>query len=131
LDEYSLILSPRIISRTRIAVYELVSNGRNEFEEFVEQIKTEGTHGTDLAKAISIVETASNLQRMPKGKWRELYDDKLPCKLYEAKSNIIRIYLFHQEHKGRVIVMAGKKDDQEKDIKRFKRIVKTYLNHVQ
>lgn len=128
--EYSLILSSSVSSVTRIQVFELVRNGKNEFAAFVEDIKREGTHGAELAKAISFVERACSMQRMPKTKWRELHDPALPCKLYEAKSNIIRIYLFHLEHKGRVIVMAGKKDDQEKDIRRFKRIVKEYLEHV-
>ncbi|KZE83343.1 hypothetical protein HX017_14215 [Myroides marinus] len=43
-----------------------------------------------------------------------------------AKSGIIRVYLFHEEKTGRVIVMGGNKDSQDQDIKKVEKIIKEY-----
>ncbi len=50
------------------------------------------------------------------------------CKVYEAKSGGIRIYLFHEEKTGRVIVIGGDKDSQNEDVKRVEKIIKEYYN---
>lgn len=126
--KYSLILSDHILSATKISVYELCKNGKSLFETFVDEIEKDGNLFDKLAAAVRIVEETSNLRRYPKTKFREIQGHNLDCKIYEAKSNIIRIYLFHEEKTGRVIITGGLKDNQLKDLKSIIKIIKEYRN---
>jgi len=121
-------LSDHILSATKISVYELCKNGKSLFEPFVDEIEKDGNLFDKLAAAIRIVEETSNLRRYPKTKFREIQGHNLDCKIYEAKSNIIRIYLFHEEKTGRVIITGGLKDNQVKDLKSIIKIIKEYRN---
>ena len=121
-------MSTHIPNETKIAVYELCVNGKSLFEEFFTQIENTGNLMASLASAIRIVEDTANLQLRPKNKFRLIVGHTLTCKIYEAKSGSIRIYLFHEENTGRIIVTGGLKDDQEKDINSIKKIIKEYYN---
>jgi len=128
LKNYSLILSDHIPEETQIDVYELCKNNESLFNSFFEEIEKEGNLFGNLAGAIRIIQDTANLQLRPKTKFREIKGHNLKCKLYEAKSGVIRIYLFHEENKGRVIVVGGLKDNQDKDLKSVKKIIKDYQN---
>jgi len=121
-------LSNHIPNTTTIDVYELYKNGNSLFEEFFKEIENEGNLMSNLASAIRIIEDTANLNRRPKTKFRTIEGHSLNCKIYEAKSGIIRIYLFHEENTGRVIVSGGLKDNQTKDIKSIIKIIKEYQN---
>lgn len=126
MKKYSITLSSHIPSNTKIDVYELCKNGKSVFEEFFEQIEGEGNLISNLAAAIRIIEDSANLKMVPKSKFRVLQGLSVKCKVFEAKSGNIRIYMFHEEKTGRVIVMGGKKDSQDEDIKRLERMIKEY-----
>ena len=121
-------MSPHVPNTTKIDVWELCKNKKSIFKLFVDEIESDGNLLDNLAGAIRIIEDTANLNRRPKTKFRELKGHKLNCKLYEAKSGLIRIYLFHEEKTGRVIVSGGLKDNQDKDIKAIKKIIKDYYN---
>jgi len=131
LKKFSLNLSPYIISTTRISVYELHKNGKSLFKPFVDEIEKNGNLFDKLAGAIRIIEDTSNLKRYPKTKFREIKSHNLNCKVYEAKSGVIRVYLFHEEKTGRVIITGGLKDNQAKDIKSILKIIKEYTHEKQ
>jgi hypothetical protein len=109
-------------------VYELCKNDKSLFNSFYEEIEKEGNLYNNLAGALRIVEDTSNLNRRPKNKFREIQGHKLKGKVYEAKSGLIRVYLFHEEKTGRVIVTGGLKDDQKEDLKLVLKIIKDYQN---
>lgn len=119
-------MSKHISNTTKIKVYELCKNDESLFKGFVEEIEKDGNLLDNLAGAIRIVEDTSNLNRRPKSKFREIKGCKLKCKVYEAKSGIIRIYLFHEEKTGRVVVSGGLKDNQGADLKSIIKIIKEY-----
>jgi hypothetical protein len=121
-------LSPHIPHPTKIRVYELCRYGHSIFETFFNEVQKGGSLFGHLAGAIRIVEDTSNLHRRPKGKFREIKNTHLECKLYEAKSGIIRIYLIHEENKGRVIIAGGLKDDQANDIQFVIKNIKAYYH---
>lgn len=127
MPKYSLILS-RFTGQTKIEVFELCKNGQSIFEEFYKEIEEEGNLIGQLAGAISVIELTSNLKFLPEKKFRQLTIKGLNCKVYEAKSGSIRIYLFHEEKTGRVIVTGGKKGDQDEDISQIERIIKNYYD---
>lgn len=121
-------MSRYIPNTTKISVYELCKNKQNIFQSFFEAVEKDGNLLNQIAGALRIVEDTSNLNRRPKSKFRLIEGHNLKCKIYEAKSGIIRIYLFHEENTGRVIVTGGLKDNQDKDIKSILRTIKEYLN---
>lgn len=131
MKKYSLSLSNHISNTTIISVYELCKNGESLFKPFVDEIEKDENLFDKLAGAIRIVEETSNVNRYPKTKFREIQGHNLICKVYEAKSGIIRVYLFHEEKTGRVIITGGKKDSQEKDIKYILNLIKAYYNEKQ
>ncbi len=98
------------------------------FSEFYSEIQEDGNLRSNLSSAIAIVEATADLQprRLPKTKFRQLEISRLNCKVYEAKSGGIRVYLFHDEGNGRVIVTGGKKDDQKEDIKALTKTIQGY-----
>lgn len=116
------------IPSTKINVYELCKNDQSLFEAFYDEIKNESSLFSNLAAAIRIIEDTANLNRRPKTKFRIIEGHKLDCKVYEAKTGSVRIYLFHEEKKGRIIVTGGVKDNQNEDIKRILNIIKSYQN---
>jgi hypothetical protein len=121
-------LSKKVIN-TKIDVYELCKNGKNLLESFINDIQDDENLFDKLAGALSIVEIASNLKRLPQTRWRQLHVAKqIKCKVYEAKNGAIRIYLFHEEKVGRVIITGGKKGDQPEDIKLIEKIIKDYFD---
>lgn len=128
MKKFSLVLSNHIVGTTKINVFELHKNGKSLFKPFVEEIERTGNLFDKLAGAIRIIEETSNLIRYPKGKFREIKDHNLECKVFEAKSGIIRLYLFHEEKTGRIIITGGLKDNQKKEIKSILKIIKEYNN---
>lgn len=127
MKKYSLTLSPHIPHNTKIEVYELCKNGKSLFEEFFDKIEKENNLFSNLSAAIRIIEDTANLKMRPDTQFRILHT-KLDCKVYEAKSGSIRIYLFHEENTGRVIVTGGKKSNQDEDIRNIEKIIKEYQN---
>lgn len=86
----------------------------------------DGNLENDLFGAFRNLELAADLKRLPKKKFREIQGEKVDGKFYEAKYGAIRIYHFHEEYTGRIIVLVGSKTDQKKDIKKAVRIIKDY-----
>ena len=116
------------VSPTKIKVWELCKNKKSLFQSFVDEISNDEYLFDKLAGAIGIIENSSNLNRLSKNKFRPIEGHNLKCKVYEAKSDIIRIYLFHEEKTGRVIVTGGKKDNQKVDLKSVIKIIKDYYD---
>jgi len=131
LKKYSLILSDEVAPNTKIRVYELCEDGQSIFQEFIDEVENDGNQIANLASAIRIIEDTANLSTRPKTQFRPLVLKKMNCKVYEAKSGGIRVYLFHEEHTGRVIVTGGLKGDQDKDIKSVVKTIKAYQDEQQ
>lgn len=103
MSKYSLILSERVSPNTKIKVFELCKNGKSLLQEYIDSVEKDEQLFDKVASAFSIVEHSSNGLLLPKTKFRQLQAKNLQCKLYEAKSGLVRIYLFHEEKTGRVI----------------------------
>ncbi len=127
MGNYSLILSELVSPKTKIKVFELCKNDKNLLQQFNAKIEKDGNLTKSLLSAFKIIEHSCNSIRLPEAKFRTIKDDRLPCKMYEAKKNEIRIYLF-QDPKGRVIVGGGLKGSQQQDIDRIKNIIIDYYN---
>jgi hypothetical protein len=128
MEKYSIHLSEYTSPNTQIPVFNLYVDGVCLFDEFYNKIEREGNLIRYVHAAISIVESAANGIRLHQTKFKEITPKGLPCKLYEAKKEDIRIYLFHEEKTGRIIVTGGKKSTQQKDINKIIKTVKAYYN---
>lgn len=130
MSNYSLILSEIVPYCEPIQVYELCNNGKSYFKDFAVEMMEDPALSSKFAAVIRTIEAACSLQRLNKRKFREIQGHNLPVKLYEAKSQgaEIRVYLFHEEKKGRIIVLGALKGTQTKDISRVKKIIKDYID---
>jgi hypothetical protein len=99
-------------------------------QEFINENEEDSLVFDKIAGAIAIIEATSNLMRLPKTKFRPIEGHNLDCKVYEAKSGLVRLYLFHEEYMGRVIVTGGKKGNQKEDIKSIISTIKDYKNEI-
>ena len=76
MSKYSLTISNHIPHSTKIQVYELCKNGDSLFEKFYEEIESDDILYSQLASALSFVESSANLQTLPKTKFRVLKTPK-------------------------------------------------------
>ena len=111
----------------KIKFYKLERDKKCEFDEFCNLL--EGKKEESKLRAIfAIMDSVSNLNRLPKIKFRELEgrspDDKI--KEYEIKKKPYRVYLF-KDSEGNIVVFGSIKGNQKRDIKRFRAIKIEYL----
>lgn len=129
MTEYSIELSNLVSPNTEISVFELCKDGESLIGQFAKSIEKDKKLFKQFSGAVNIVERSASFKRpMPKKKFRPIVGHSLACKVYEAKKDNIRIYLFHQENTGRIIVTGGKKGNQKKDIKAVEKTIREFLN---
>lgn len=127
MTKYSIELSNLVSANTEISVYELYKDGESLIQQFISSIEKDSKLLNQFSGAVSIVERSASFRRpMPKEKFRLIEGHRLDCKVYEAKKGSIRIYLFHQENTGRIIVTGGKKGNQKKDIKAIEKTIREF-----
>lgn len=110
----------------RIDFYYMEVDGKIQYEEFEETLKVQGGYESELATIqVRMQEMAEMKNPMPATKCKKIGSDE-----YELKTKNLRCYLFHEKHKGRIIVTLAKKKPkaQQKDIKKFRSIKEQYLN---
>lgn len=121
-------MSSKVSRATKIQVWELHIDKKSVLDSFISEIEKDGTSVKDLFGAIKNLELAADLKRLPKTKFREIVNKKLDVKLYEAKKGAVRIYHYHEEHTGRIIILGGYKTEQNNDIKQAIKRIKDYQN---
>lgn len=126
--KFSIHLSIYVTIDTKIPVYDLYVNDKCMFDKFYQEVQKTGNLRGELAGAINNLISSANLMRLPITKINTLKHKNLPCKLYEAKKNNIRIYFFHEEKTGRIIITGGLKNSQKADIKKIVNILKDYYD---
>lgn len=112
----------------RLKIFKLLVNYKCEYDEFEKQIQIESSYSTELVTIQTRLQDIADGKLLPKEKFRNITPKKELVKEYEIKTRHLRVYLFHEEKAGRIIVCGGKKTTQQKDISHFRRIKKEYLN---
>jgi putative component of toxin-antitoxin plasmid stabilization module len=108
-------------------IYKLLINGKCEFDEFIEQIKAEGTYSKELDQIQAHLEDLGNNNPIPHNKFKELHRDKKDnLKDFEIRTNHLRVYLIREKQRDKLIILAGKKTTQKSDIKRLRKLKKEY-----
>lgn len=111
----------------KLEFYVLFKDGKNQYRETIEVLKGQGNYDSELITLQTRLQEMAELKLMPKTKCREITPKKEDNKEYELKTKHLRLYVFHLDRKGRVIVFLGKKTSQKKDIKKFRSIKNQYL----
>lgn len=112
--------------RTRQDVYKLVRNGKCLLDEFVKDIKEDKNLEPELSDLFANIEDVANGELLPYNRYKILKLGKLPFTAYEAKTKSLRLYLFHERNTGVILIIGGKKTEQDEDLERIKRIIKEY-----
>ncbi|MBE8715291.1 hypothetical protein [Sphingobacterium hungaricum] len=106
----------------------MLVDGECLLDAFYREVLESGNLKKDFVGAISILKSSANGLLLPKTKFRIIEHKRLPYKLYEAKKDDIRIYCFHEEKTGRIIVAGGKKSTQKRDIHSIVNLLIEYYN---
>ena len=112
----------------KIKFYKLVVDGVCEFDQFWEMVEKSGNLNRQLINLQTIMQEVSEMKLLPDTKFKNLTPKNETIKEYEIKTKNLRVYLFHEEHTGRIIVCGGKKTTQRNDIKHFRKIKKHYFD---
>jgi hypothetical protein len=123
MSKFSIRLSDRV-APTKIKLYKLAINNICPVDEFEALIRQEGKLVSELRQIYSVIEDTCNLFSLPKTKFRHLKMGKWPYQLYEAKSKNLRYYLIKLEKTGRVILLGGRKGNQNTDLKYLEGLIK-------
>ena len=108
--------------------YKLLVDGKAPIDEF--EAGLVGQYETELESIYFYMEAVANLRPLPKTKFRELKGVKGNNKEYEFKTKHLRVYAIKHPDSGKVIVMGGYKNTQDKDINSFRALKQNYLNSI-
>lgn len=111
----------------KIKFFKLLDGGECEFDEFWKEIIKEGNLTSELNTIQARMQLVSEMKPMPKEKFKDITPNGDLIKEYEIKTPNLRVYLFHEHLKGRIVVCGGKKGNQSSDIKHFRNIKKQYF----
>ena len=108
--------------------YDLIINGINQQDQFNKTIANNPQLLAEKRVILAYMNCISNLQLLPKNKFRDITPKKDDSKEYEIKTKHLRVYLFHLEKSGKIAALWGFKTSQKSDIERFRKMKKDYFN---
>lgn len=114
----------------RQSIFKLECNGNCQFDEFWDKIEKEGNLASELDTIQSRLEDVANGKLLPKNKFRDITPNKKTQKEYEIKTSNLRVYLTKVENQGKLIILGGQKNSQQKDINKFRRIKRDFFNTI-
>lgn len=120
LKEYNNVLG-------RIKFFKLIEDKVCYWDDFCREIQKDANLEDQLITVISRMNDIANLRRLPKEKFRDITPQKQTTREYEIKTKDLRVY-FIKDESGNVVLIGGKKNSQQEDIKRFRGIKKAYLS---
>ena len=106
--------------------FHLEINGSSEFKSFCDNLESNPQYRSEILRLFSIMDLVSNLHLLPDNKVKDITPKKEIIKEYEFKSRNLRVYAFKTDD-GKIVVSAGFKTEQKRDLKHFRRIKKLYL----
>ena len=119
LREYELIKGKKVF-------YELLKDGRSLLSEFEEDIQSR--YESEYKTILAYMNLVADNNSVPTAKFKPLKGNKDGINEYEFRSKHLRIYLIQLEPHGKIIILGGYKNQQEKDIRQFRSIKKQYLD---
>ena|ERR1035437_1147683 len=110
-----------------ITFFKIIEDGFCYWDEFCKSIQAEGTWEEQLDVLVSQMDSKANLKPLSDKKYKEISTGIKGIKAFEFRTWDLRAYGIKDE-KGNIIILAGKKATQDKDISQLKSIIKRYLS---
>ncbi|GAF02480.1 hypothetical protein [Saccharicrinis fermentans] len=108
-------------------IYKIQIDDECLFDNFEDEIEKRGQYEEELNSIYSLIEDVANNKLLPKTKFRDIsISKKDTVKEYEFKSKHLRVYPIKASN-GKIIIMGGYKNNQKKDIKKFRSIKSEYV----
>jgi len=107
----------------RISFYKLKSQNNIQLDDFETDLFKNPTYKKEYRKIISWMDLYSNGELVGMAKFHKLDNEKEPYPLFKFKSKHLRIYGMACPF-GELIILAGFKNRQNRDIKRVRKIAK-------
>lgn len=124
MEKFSLKLINSVHGKQKF--YKLIQDDFCPFDAFQDEIEN-SNYLSELRTIYAYMDMIANLKTLPNTKFRDISPTKSLAKEYEIKSKHLRIYLFHEEKTGKIIVCGGYKTSQKSDIRYFRNLKKAYL----
>lgn len=102
----------------------LVVDGRCLFEWFEENV--EACYKSEIFSLYATMNEVANLKSLPKTKFHPYSDGKDGTREFEFKSKHLRAYAIEKPG-GKIVILGGRKVDQPKDEKLFRKYKTQYL----
>jgi hypothetical protein len=113
--------------QTLSEIYLLWRNDRCYVREFRGEIMKDKNLINEWYQLMAILEDVANNKLLPETRYRKLKLGTLTNHgAFEVKSKHLRLYLITEHHTGKILVCAGKKKNQKRDVGRLKRIIYEY-----
>lgn len=105
--------------------YKLKVDAKCPIEEFVDGLESQ--YETEMDTIYAYMNMVANLQTLPYNKYHPLNKHKIDkYREYEFKTKHLRVYVITQPG-GKIVVMGGYKNTQEKDLTSFRALKKQYV----
>lgn len=111
-------------------LYKIIVDNHCLFDEFCEQIRQEGNFQNELDTIQARFEDIANNRLLPSKKFKDITPKKEVHKEYEIKTCNLRVYLTKEKRLGKIIILGGKKNTQQKDLRKFRSIKRNYFNQI-
>jgi hypothetical protein len=109
----------------RQTFFQLEINGVGQLDEYEKEVI--GRYKSDFKSILSLMQMVANNKLLSKLKFRNVTPDKEMVAEYEFKWGDLRVYAI-ATFGGKIIVLGGFKNQQDKDYRRFRSLKKQYLN---
>lgn len=109
----------------KITFYKLIEDGRCYWNELCLALEAEGTYYEQIPALISQMNDKANLKSLPKSKHKAFATHITGISGFELRTHDLRVYGIHDKV-GNIIILGGKKANQNKDEVKFRAIVKSY-----
>ena len=109
----------------QIRFKKLVVDGFCQYDEFCEQIESDGNLKKQLVGIFANMNQVAQMNRLPREKFTDITPKKEQVKEFEIKKGDLRVYLIKEE--GHIVIIGGKKGSQHEDIRQFRSIKQRYL----
>lgn len=108
---------------TKEMMYQLIIDGIPQLDKYEENLQA--SYQSQFRSLMSLMEESGNFKLLPKNKFRVL-DSTDGVKEFEYKTKDLRVYAIKTDD-GRIIVLAGFKNRQDKEMRKFRQIKAQYL----
>lgn len=110
-------------------VDKLIINDKCQFDEFEDEILKHKKYKSQIGMIYAYLEYISNGETLPATHFKDITPENEKVKEYEFKTKHLRIYAIKKRN-GKIIILGCYKNNQKKDISKFRAIKKRYLESV-